>query len=261
MERVKNLNRYQKGILLLLAVMVIVFGVIYGIVTSRVGFLYKDTILLPTEENGNTVYSGRIRGQDCRFTVTTDKIVTFQCDETVYGPYTAKEDPSAIPEGEEPSDRLRGIEVREGDEILFRGSVYQADTFLMLTNEDGSYAGFNITATMSDGTVIDENGEIIDPLEPSAEDILSLTDGPELTKKGHWLAWFMGVIVSVMTAVSILFADELFRWNLAFQIRNFDCAEPSDWEIASRHIGWTVLTITALILYIAGLQGVTVTTW
>ena len=31
----------------------------------------------------------------------------------------------------------------------------------MLTNEDGSFAGFNIAATMSDGTIIDENGEII----------------------------------------------------------------------------------------------------
>ena len=60
MERVKNLDRYQKGILLLLAVMIVVFGVIYGIVTSRVGFLYKDAILRPTEENGNTIYSGKL---------------------------------------------------------------------------------------------------------------------------------------------------------------------------------------------------------
>ena len=254
MERVKSLNRYQKGILLLLAVMMVVFGVIYGIVTSRVGFLYKDVILLPTEENGSTVYSGRIKGRDCRFTVTADKIVTFRSDETVYGPYTVTEDPSAIPEGEEASPHLRGIEVREGDEIIFRGSVYQAESFLLLTNEDGSLAGFNIITTMSDGTVIGENGEIIDPMEPSAEDILSLTDGPELTKKGHWLAWFMGVIVSVMTAVSILFADELFRWNLAFQIRNVENAEPSEWELASRYIGWGVLTMTILALYIAGLR-------
>ena len=52
----------------------------------------------------------------------------------------------------------------------------------------------------------------------------------------------------------MLFADELFRWNLAFQIRNVDHAEPSEWEIASRYLGWTVLTIMALVLYIMGLQ-------
>ena len=254
MERIKELNRYQKGILLLLAVMVVFFGVIYGIVTSRVGFLYKDVILLPTEENGSTIYSGKISGQDCRFTVTADKTVTFRCDETVYGPYTAKEDPSAIPEGDEPSDRLHGIEVKKGDEIIFRGSVYQADTFWMLTNEDGSYAGFNITATAHNGITFDANGNVVDPMEPDASDIWSLINGPELTKKGHWLAWFMGILLSALTAVSILFADELFRWNLAFQIRNVENAEPSDWEIASRYIGWGVLTITILILYIAGLR-------
>ena len=258
MERVKKLDRYQKGILLLLAVMIVLFGVIYGIVTSRVGFLYKDVILLPTEENGSTIYSGKISGQDCRFTVTADKTVTFRCDETVYGPYTAKEDPSAIPEGEEPSDRLRGIEVREGDEILFRGSVYQADSFWMLTNEDGSYAGFDITATTTNGVTYDADGNVVDPMEPDASDIWSLIDGPELNRKGSWLAWFMGVLLSTLTAASILFADELFRWNLMFQIRNVDRAEPSDWEIASRHIGWTVLTVTVLILYIGGLQGITI---
>ena len=254
MERVKNLDRYQKGILLLLAVMIVLFGVIYGIVTSRVGFLYKDAILQPTEENGNTIYSGKINGQDCRFTVTADKIVTFQCDEKVYGPYTAKEDPSAIPEGDEPSDRLHGIEVKKGDEIIFRGSVYQADTFWMLTNEDGSYAGFNIITTDPNGITFDANGNVVDPMEPDASDIWSLINGPELTKKGHWLAWFMGILLSALTAVSILFADELFRWNLSFQVRNIDHAEPSDWEIASRYIGWTGLTITVLILYIAGLR-------
>ena len=52
----------------------------------------------------------------------------------------------------------------------------------------------------------------------------------------------------------MLFADELFRWNLAFQIRNVEKAEPSDWEIAQRYIAWTAMTIMALILFIMGLQ-------
>ncbi|MBR3601902.1 MAG: hypothetical protein IKL49_06240 [Lachnospiraceae bacterium] len=60
-----------------------------------------------------------------------------------------------------------------------------------------------------------------------------------------------------MTGVNVftmLFADELFCWNLAFQIRNVENAEPSDWEIAGRYIGWTAMTIVALVLFIMGLQ-------
>ena len=47
---------------------------------------------------------------------------------------------------------------------------------------------------------------------------------------------FVAVFICVLNAVSILFADELFRWNLAFQIRNVDHAEPSDLEIAGRYM-------------------------
>ena len=42
------------------------------------------------------------------------------------------------------------------------------------------------------------------------------------------------LIISIFNAFSILYADEIFRWNLAFQIRDTDGAEPSDWEIAGR---------------------------
>lgn len=258
MERIKPLDRYQKGILLFLAAMVVIFGVLYAVVTSRVGFLYKDAILQPVTEQGNTIYSGKIKGQECRFTVTADKVVTFQCEDKTYGPYTMREDPSAIPEGEDVSELMRGIEMKKGDEVIFRGGIYQADTYWMMMNEDRSFAGFSITATTSDGVTYDENGNIVDPMEPDVSDILFLIDGPELTNKGAWIAWFLGVFISVITALSILYADELFRWNLSFQIRNAECAEPSDWEIAGRYIGWTVLTGMAFVICFMGLWGVSV---
>lgn len=257
MERIKELGRYQKGILLLLIAMILVFGVIYSTVSSRVGYLYNDVILQPSEVNGCTIYSGNIKGQDCAFTVTADKTVTFQCGEKTYGPYTAKEDPTAIPEEDTFSANMTGIEVKDGEEVIFRGGIFEmggSDSYWMLVNEDGSNASFVITAVMSDGTEVDGEGNVIDPMEPSVSEILHLMDGPELTRKGEWTAWFLGILVSIATAVSILFADELFRWNLAFQIRNVDHAEPSDWEIAGRYIGWTALTVMVLVLYIVGLQ-------
>ena len=64
------------------------------------------------------------------------------------------------------------------------------------------------------------------------------------------------VILSIFTAISILFADEIFRWNLAFRIRNVEQAEPSEWEITSRYIVWTVLPILITIFFIVGLQEV-----
>ena len=254
MERIKNLDRYQKGILLLLITMTVVFGVIYAVVTSRVGFLYNDVILVPETDNGVVSYAGTIEEQECRFTVTDDQTVTFYCGDKVYGPYTVKDDPSGIPEDDVLRDVMEGVEIRNGETVIFRGGVYKVEDFWTMVSQDGNDAGFSFTMEYSDGSVLDWNGNVIDPMEPSVSDILTLVEGPELTRKGSWLIWAMGVVLSAMTAASILFADELFRLRLAFRIQNVEDAEPSDWEISTRYISWTILTIMVLVAYISGLR-------
>ena len=47
LDRIKELGRYQKILLLLMAVMILAFTVTYPIVTARSGFLDKDAILVP----------------------------------------------------------------------------------------------------------------------------------------------------------------------------------------------------------------------
>ena len=106
----------------------------------------------------------------------------------------------------------------------------------------------------SDGIERDQDGNRIDPAEPSVATILELIDGPVLTHKGAWYAWCGAVCISILNVLSILFADELYRWNLSFRIRHVEDAEPSDWELAERYIGWTVLTIMTLVIFVMGLQ-------
>ena len=256
MKKIKSLNRYQKGVLLFMIAMALVFAAVYSMTISRIGFAYKDAILVPSQENGSTVYSGKIKGQQARFTVSEDKTVVFQHGDKTYGPYTAKEDPTAIPKDDEMAEYMTGVEIRRGEDILFRGGVRDGwDSYLMY-NEDGTVYNFGyfFSYTAGDGIERDVNGNIIDSVEPSASTILELMDDPELTHKGEWIAWFYAVLICIFNAVLILFADELFRWNLRFQIRNADYAEPSDWEIAGRYIGWTALAIAALVMFVAGLQ-------
>lgn len=254
MERIKSLGRYQKGILLLITAMILVFAVVYPMTIAREGFAYENAILIPTQENGNTVYSGKIQGEQATFTVYPDKTVEFQYGDKTYGPYTAKADPTAIPKDSEMGEHMTGVELRQGEKVLFRGGVLDQGEYRLLYKEDGSSENIGFLITTSNGTLMDENGNVIDPVEPSASAILDLMAGPELTHKGEWLAWFSGVFVCLLTAVSILFADELFHLNLAFRIRDVDRAEPSDWEIAGRYITWTVLPIMAMILFIMGLE-------
>ena len=254
MQRIKNLNGYQKGLLLLLLAMALVFAVVYHVTVSRVGILYQDAIFVPEENAGVTVYSAKIRGERAEITVSEDRTVVFQCGEKTYGPYTVKEDPTALLELEIGREGMTGVEIREGEQILFRGGFWQTGEDYWLLDADGDVELPGIAYTTNDGVQWDADGNVVDPLEPSLSDILRLVYGPELTHKGDWLAWLGAVFISFLTAVSILYADELFRFNLSFQIQNAEAAEPSEWEMVGRYISWTVFAIAALVIYFLGLQ-------
>ncbi|MBS6396304.1 MAG: hypothetical protein KH452_04005 [Clostridiales bacterium] len=253
MEKIKGLNRYQKGVLLCMTAMVLVFTIIYPMTIARKGFAYKNAILIPGQENGNTVYSGKIQGKQARFTVFGDKTVEFQYDDKIYGPYTAREDASAIPENDERGEYMTGVELRQGEQVLFRGGVLDTGTYRLLFSEDGSMENLGFLVT-TNGIMTDANGNVIDSMEPSLSAVLDLMAGPELTHKGEGMAWFGGVLICIVIAISILFADELFRWNLSWQIRNVHQVEPSDLEIAGRYFAWTVLPVMAMVIFIMGLQ-------
>lgn len=255
MERIKELDRYQRIVLILLAAMLIVFAVLYAVTYARVGYAYADHIFVPGEENGSTIYSAKVRGQDAVFTVT-DQTVSLRYGEKIYGPYTAREDPTAIPDDSQMAAYMTGVEIRDGEDIFFRGGVFNSGGGLVVINEDGglgSYGGFVVSYSTGDGVERDQYGNPIDRMKPSATAILELLRGPELTRKGQWAAWLCGLFVSVVTAVSILFADELFRWHMSFRVSDPDNVYPSDWEIAGRYISWTVMPVMALIVYVIGL--------
>ena len=148
---------------------------------ARKGFLYKDTILTPNQENGNTIYSGKIQGKQTSFTVSEDKTVIFQYDDKTYGPYSAKEDPTAIPKNMEMEKSISGVELWRGDKIFFRGGVENHGDICWVFYEDGSVEDFSFSATGTTDIEIDENGNLIDTMEPSATVILYLMSGPKLT--------------------------------------------------------------------------------
>lgn len=256
MERFKDLGRYQKCLFIGMALMALGFTAAFFVTVSRVGFPYMDAIFVPGQEGDATVYSGRLQWwRQARFTVSADKTVVFECGGKTYGPYTAREDPTAVPKDADGAENMTGVELRAGDEIVFRGGVENSPGLgLLLTNEDGTSATFTVTYTTSDGFTRDENGEIVDPTEPYVGAILELMAGPELVRKGHWSLWLVGVLVCVFNGWSMLFADELFRWGLMFTIRNVDKVEPTDLEIAGRYVSWTALAGLALYLFVMALS-------
>ena len=252
MERIRNLDRYPKILLIVLAVMAVAFGAIYGVTASRVGYLYNDEIFVPRQENGVTLYEAKTGKQVCVFTVTGDTVTLTWGDKT-YGPYTLREDPTAVPADHTLSPYMTGIEILDGNNIYFRGGVTHEATDFWLISEDGQHP-YSMTYTLSDGTEMDMDGNPIDHCKPTPRQIVSLLRGPELSHKGQWSVFLMGMVLVFITAFSILFADELFYLSICFRVQNAEYAEPSDWAITSRNVSWFLLTVSIGAIFLVGLQ-------
>ncbi len=251
MNKFKSLNIYQKTILFLSIGIAIVFAGIYNKAINRIGYSYKGAILVPVKENGNVVYSGSLGNKPVTFTVYTDKTVEYLYGNELYGPYTAMEDPEAIPRNIDNAHMMKGVKLYNGQKIMFHGSVLKTGSLMLLYNQDGS-AYFTAHAVTSNGEAIGPDGEIMDTVRPSAEVILDLMGSPALTHKGEWGAWFFGVFICILNIITILFADKIFRFALSFRIRHTEDIRPSDWEIASRYVSWTVLVAVELYVFTIG---------
>ena len=239
MDRIRELNGYQKGLLIILTVILVIFSIVYPIVTAREGYAYQGKLFLPGSVGNTTTYSAKLNGEQAVFTVAGDT-VTLRWGERLYGPYTVTEDPAVVP-----TDHTftQGFVVREGTEIIFQGGVYWGD-WMTLFNQDGSLYGIDSIMETSDSE---------EEMEPPVSSLIELVAGPELTKQGTWAGFAGGVFITILTIVEILFADEIFRFRIFFKVADPDHAEPSDWEIAGRYIGWTAMTLIAAAGYLSGL--------
>ena len=254
MKRIKKLDNFQKVVLIVTVAIALIYAVIYIRTIERVGYKYNDTILVPEVVDGNTVYSGEIQGKQAQFIVSNNTTVVFNYGDKTYGPYTVIEDDTAIPKDDEMSGVMKGIEVREGNDIFFRGGVILYGTHNSFYNEDGTPANIVIFYTTSDGSEWDLNGNLIDRMKPTLSTIYELTHNPELTHKGLGIGWFFGALICIINVIAVLFPDELFRLRLAFEVKDVDKVQPSEWAIAARYIAWIVLPIIAVMTFNIGLQ-------
>lgn len=245
-------NRLKKVLPILLFALVVVFSVLYFFLGRQYGVAYGDALYFPATEGDTTVYSAKADGQPASFTVHGDT-VTYRWGDTVYGPYTVREDPSAAPGGQWASMDFTGVEVTEGDTVLFRGG-YTADLALLI-GEDGESASdlFHVTYSVN-GMEHDADGNMVDPHQPSLKTLIRFSQLPQPdAHRGNTLMWSLGLFLAVVAFLLIRFDDAIFRLNLFFRIRHPEDAEPSDWEITGRVLGWLAFTALSFGVFLAGL--------
>lgn len=113
-----EMSLYRRVLLIVMAIEILAFFFATLVMINRPGLEYQDAMLYPGTEGDIQIYQGTVDGETARFAVSPEWEVSYQWGDYTYGPYQITEDPAAVPDGYEGS---QGIEIRLGDEVLFRG--------------------------------------------------------------------------------------------------------------------------------------------
>ncbi len=243
---------YRRILLIAQLLMILGFAVALSVVRGRPGFAYGDAVLLPHAEGEDTVYAGRVDGERAAFTVSPDGRVGYTWGDFVYGPYTVREDPSAVPEE---YDWTRGVEIREGDQVLFRGG-YTGQTYPPLFTEAGEahQGDISFTTVYSNGekTVYSSDGEPLtaeDLHAPGPAVLARLVLDPALRRRGSVSLFLLVTLLAALNLAAICFPNAFFRLSLWGHVKNLEEAEPSDYYLFCTHVGWLLLAVIAGVLY------------
>lgn len=242
--------KLRKFLLPVLAIVVLLFSVLY-LVMGRQSYLeYDDALFSRSEEGDRVIYTAQADGQPAILTVEGSCVITYQLGDTVYGPYTIQDEPAAAPDTDElAGPDLTGIEVWDGAALMFRGRYTQN---LILFDENGqSISGFGYSVN---GSTYDSEGNLIDPHEPTVYNLLFLAQRPEAdVHRGAAALWWMGTLFAAIAALIAWFFQSILRFNLAFYVKEPETAEPSGLLIFNLGLALFVFCALSIGFYTLGL--------
>ena len=224
-----QLGRLRQTLLVLLASFLALTALGLAYQNTRLGIGFGG-FLLRTQTGDTTRYEGKVMDRPVTIVVTKDQ-VEIDVERTHYGPYTLREDPTAVPAQTDwdgvTGEQLRGIELLEGEKILFRGGVYHIGDTWRLFDEDGTYR--------QEGTYGDRG-------IPTPTGICRLWLGPQLSHLGSWLGLALAGLLALLSGAAMLFYEYWFKWSVQRSVRNVEDPEPTDRELFWAGASWVVYT-------------------
>ena len=246
-EKWQEMSWFRRGLLAILAVMIVGFGIATPVMSARKGIEYVDTLLYRTQEGDTRRYAGRMDGQRAEFTVRPGGTVEYRWGKEVYGPYQVTEAPAAAPK-----DVMTGVEIRQDGQVIFRGGFSNGSWPVLYGGDGEPFEMLDITYSAG-GKTFDSDGRELsarDLHKPRLTTVASLALGePAPAHRGSFGLYLLVTLLAAFNILHICCPDLMFRWSLMGRVQDPDAAEPADFYIAVEKIGWVVVTGLAAWLY------------
>ena len=235
-----TLTRSRRILLLVNAVMVSVFFLVYLFLGNQYICRYLDTLFTVTEAEGAYTYTGELEGNFIEFTALPDNTFAYSINGEDQGIFTVAEDPSAAPESDALiSDTiLSGVEIRRDGQPFFRGGFYKYTAGLLLIDE--------ALTPISGPKSFDS---------PSPHTVLFFALFGEGSRQGTLLFFLIATSFCALTFLTAFFPDPFFRSQMALTQDEREHTKVPTYRKVLHWIFWVALTLGALSLFIFGMMG------
>ena len=245
-------NKFQKIMMILLAAMILLFGVLTGMSRGRIGVEFHDALLKVQGTPDNGAYFGKAHGEEVSIVVLRESeteasmslCIGNQIEEHWRVEYPLE--PIQTEHGETKS----GLRVYKEGQLVFEGAYDPADYSGTLGHILYDKNGEWTIAHSFDVQVI--SGENYwQHYETSVNTVLEFVNGPEQTARGDWQMFAMATLVAVMALVMVAFPRELFEMSHRLYVED---PEPTEFYFAMHYFSCCFLTVIALVVYMMGIR-------
>lgn len=239
-------TRLQKVILLILAAMILLFGVLTAASVFRKGVVFHGTLLRCVEGEESVIYSGTSHGEEIWIEVVPyHETLT----EVVYVIGDRIQDVCTLETGL-PEIRTEHGTVVEGIRITKNGS----DLFVGGRDPEQDYGWYQLDGQWDPMPFVDVGVYVSSDYWASYEttpvSIMAFAEGPELTHRGSVGLYLLMVLMTLLLMLDVAHPLVLFRLEHCCDVRD---PEPSDFYLLMQRVGWVLYPFLLLAGYLYAL--------
>ena len=232
-------SRMQKILLVILAAMILLFGILNVVSLFRKGVVFDEHLLRIQTETDHTTYCGKVYGDEVSVVVRSAKAqVEYLVEDRVHDVYTVEYPLEPI---ETQFGSVFGIRILKNDEILFEGGYDPQQEFASWFDQNGEWdPGIYVTYGTS-------GGGLSAPEELTRGNIMYFLNGPEIVHRGSFGLYLLMVLMTLLMMLDVAFPLALFRLKHRLDVRD---PEPTEFYLAMQKAGWVLYPILLSVGYI-----------